>query len=223
MVIRDEDIAKMGTRIAVEIGVPIKLELDGIELPLQSVIIGLEPDRYIIIKAPEPFKRVEHKFFKGADLIVRYISQGTVYAFQTKLMESITKPLALLFIEYPRIIQHHELRKRRRLSCHIPARVILGEMENIGCILDLAVTGCRCLIQASKNPEFIRCDLDKEITLKCIFPGSKEMTTLHGSIRNIKRTRKEIDMGIIFDAELPNDSKKVLAWFLSAIDGIPFI
>jgi len=222
MAILQDDLSNMGRRISVEIGVPVKVELEGIEIPLQSVIVGLETDRYIIIKAPEPFQRVEHKFFKGNELIVRYISNGTVYAFQTKLMESITKPLALLFIEYPRIIQHHELREQRRLSCHVPARVILGEVENIGCILDLAVSGCRCLIQASKNPGFIPCDLDSSLTLKCIFPGSREMVTLNGTIKNLKRTKKEIDLGINFDSNLPSESKKILAWFLSAIDGLPF-
>jgi len=216
------DIATLGKRISVDIGVPVKVEIEGIEIPLQSVIVGLETDKYIIIKAPEPFQRVEHKFYKGNELIVRYIANGTVYAFQTKLLESITKPLALLFIEYPRIIQHHELRVNKRLNCHVPARVIYGEVENIGCILDLAVTGCRCLIQASKNPAFIPCDLDSALTLKCIFPGSREMITLNGVIKNLKRTRKEIDLGINFESNLPNESKKILAWFLSAIDGLPF-
>lgn len=217
------DINSFGKRITVDIGIPIKLELEGIEIPLHSIVIGFENNKYIIIKAPEPFSRVEHKLFKGNDLIVRYISEGTVYAFQSRVLEVITKPLALLFIEYPRIIQHHELREQRRLNCHIPTRVILGENENIGCILDLAVSGCRCLIQAAKNPGLLlRCEVDNILTLKCIFPGSTEMITLKGTVKNMKSTRKEIDLGINFDPNLPDESRKVLAWFLSAIDGLSF-
>lgn len=222
MDILPDDIADLGKRIAVEIGIPIKVEVEGIEIPLQSTIVGLENNRYIIIKAPEPFQRVEHKLFKGNELIVRYISDGTVYAFQTRVLEIITKPLSLLFLEYPRIIQHHELRVQKRLHCHIPVRVLFADKENLGCILDLAVSGCRCLIRAAKNQGLIPCDLDSKLTLKCIIPGSKEMITLTGSVKNLKRTRKEIDLGINFDSGLANENRKILAWFLSTIDGLSF-
>lgn len=218
-----DDIANFNKRIAVEIGTPVKVELEGIEIPLQSTIVGLETNNYIIIKAPEPLPRVEHKLYKGNTLIVRYISDGTVFAFQTKLMEVINKPLALLFLEYPRIIQHHELRVQKRLPCHIPVQVILGNSENRGCILDLAINGCRCLLRSSKNPAgLVPCELENKLTLKCIIPGSKDLITLTGKIKNLKRTRKEIDLGINFDAKLPSETRKLLAWFLSTIDGLPF-
>lgn len=222
MDILPDDIAELGKRIAVEIGIPIKVELEGIEIPLQSIIVGLENNKYLIIKAPEPFQRVEHKLFKGNELIVRYISDGTVYAFQTRVLEIITKPLSLLFLEYPRIIQHHELRVQKRLHCHIPARVLFADQENLGCILDLAVSGCRCLIRSDKNQGLIPCDLDSKLSLKCIVPGSKEMITLIGSVKNLKRTRKEIDLGINFDPCLSTENRKILAWFLSTIDGLSF-
>ena len=218
-----DDIANFNKSIAVEIGTPVKVELEGIEIPLQSTIVGLENNSYIIIKAPEPLPRVEHKLFKGNNLIVRYISNGTVYAFQTGILEIISKPLALLFLEYPRIIQHHELRVQKRLLCHIPVQVILDNSENRGCILDLAVNGCRCLIRSSKNPSgLLPCDLDNRLALKCIIPGSKDQITLTGKIKNLKRTRKELDIGINFDAKLPSETRKLLAWFLSTIDGLPF-
>jgi len=222
MDILPDEIANLGQRIAVDIGIPVKIELEGIEFALQSTIVGLENNKYIIIKAPEPFQRVEHKLFKGNDLIVRYISDGTVYAFQTKVMETILKPVPLLFVEYPRIIQHHDLRVQKRLDCHIPVRVVLDDQENIGCILDLAVSGCRCIIRAAKNKTLLPCDLDNRLNLKCIIPGSKEIITLTGIVKNLKRTRKEIDLGINFETNLTGENRKILAWFLSTIDGLSF-
>lgn len=222
MDILSDDIGNLGNRIAVEIGIPVKIELEGIEFALQSTIVGLENNKYIIIKAPEPFQRVEHKLFKGNELIVRYITDGTVYAFQSKVMEIITKPVPLLFVEYPRIIQHHELRIQKRLHCHIPVRAILGDQENIGCILDLAVSGCRCLMRAATNKKLLLCDLDNRLDLKCIIPGSKEIITLTGIVKNLKRTRKELDIGLNFEPKLTNENRKILAWFLSTIDGVSF-
>lgn len=222
MDILSDDMDNLGNRIAVEIGIPVKIELEGIEIALQSTIVGLENSKYIIIKAPEPFQRVEHKLFKGNDLIVRYISDGTVYAFQSRVMEMIPKPVPLLFLEYPRIIQHHELRVQKRLHCHIPVRAIYETQENIGCILDLAVNGCRCLMRAATNKTLLPCDLDSRLNLKCIIPGSKDIITLSGTVKNLKRTRKELDIGVNFDPKMTSENRKILAWFLSTIDGVSF-
>lgn len=222
MDIQHHDIASLGRRISVEIGIPVKVELEGIEIPLQSSIVGLEANNYIIIKTPEPFRRIEHKLFKGNSLIVRYISAGTVYAFQSNVIEIITKPLSLLFVEYPKIIQRHDLREQRRINCHIPVHVSFDSKENIGYILDIAASGCRCLVKGANNPNLITYDLDDQLTLKCVIPGIKEVTTLHGKIKNLKRTRKEVDIGINFNIDLPRESKKMIAWFLSTMDGLVF-
>ena len=214
------EITNLGQRIAVEMGTAIKVELEGIELPLHSAIVGLESSQYIIVKAPEPFSRVEHKLFKGVQMIVRYLTGGTVYAFQTKVLEVITKPLPLLFIEYPRIIQHHDLREQKRINCHVPARIIRGEEENLGCIIDMNMQGCRCLVQSSKNASLLACEMDNDLRLTCILPGSAETITLAGKVKNLKRTRKELDLGINFAPDLNGTARKTLIGFLSAIDGL---
>jgi len=86
MNIHEDSLSAMGKRVAVELGTKIKLEFEGVEIPLQSSMIGLEHDNYIILKTPEPFQRIEHKIFPGSELIVRYLSSGTVYAFQTRII-----------------------------------------------------------------------------------------------------------------------------------------
>ncbi|OPZ60944.1 MAG: hypothetical protein BWY87_00157 [Deltaproteobacteria bacterium ADurb.Bin510] len=52
-------------------------------------------------------------------MIVRYLYNGTVYGFQTKLIEYITSPTKLFFLDYPRIIEHHDLRQEKRFPCHL--------------------------------------------------------------------------------------------------------
>lgn len=218
MDLKYDRIGNLGQRISVEIGTAVKIEVQDIELPLQSSIVGLENEKYIIIKAPEPFKRIQHKLYSGNELIVRYISNGTVFAFQSKIIETITSPLPLLFINYPQIIQHYELRDQKRINCQIPARVVVNEIENVGCIIDMASSGCRCIIQSKKNPAQIKFDLEDKIILKCIFPGSKELIGLSGIVKNVKRTSQEYDLGICFSNDISFDSQKVLAWFVATIE-----
>jgi c-di-GMP-binding flagellar brake protein YcgR len=218
MDINSASIDNLGKRISVEIGTPVKIELEGIDLPLQSSIVGLENERYIIIKAPQPLSRIQHKLYRGNEMIIRYICAGTVYAFQTRMMETISKPIPLLFIEYPRIIQRHDLREQKRVNCQIPTRIIQDEVENIGCIVDMAKSGCRCIVQASKNSNPIKYDLGKEINLKCIFPGSKDIISINGVVKNVKRTKGEYDLGILFTSDTPVESQKIIAWFIATIE-----
>jgi len=218
MDLKYDRIDNLGQRISVEIGTPVKIEVQDIELPLQSSIVGLEAEKYIIIKAPEPFKRIQHKLYPGNELIIRYISNGTVFAFQTKMIETITSPIPLLFINYPQIIQQHELRGQKRVNCQIPARIVSHDLENVGCIIDMASSGCRCIIQTKKNSPLIKFDLENELVLKCIFPGSKELVALPGIIKNVKRTAHEYDLGVYFSSDLPLESQKILTWFVATLE-----
>ena len=113
------DYFNFGKRIALEVGVDIHLKLDGVGFPIQSTVVGMEADEYLIIKSPKAFVAIKHKCVPGSEMIVRYLYKGTVYGFQTKLIEYITSPTKLFFLDYPRIIEHHDLRQEKRFPCHL--------------------------------------------------------------------------------------------------------
>lgn len=209
-----------GKNLSVEIGSTVKIELGGVDYPLQSAIVGFEEEKYIILKAPEPFRRIEHKLYPGHELIVRYICKGTVYAFQSRIIEYISSPLRLLFIEYPRIVEHHELRGQKRIICHLPAKLIANEIENVGCLIDISKNGCRFILHRNKNPHLIKLETNKEITLKCAFPGSNEVIYIAGIVQNLKRTYNEMDVGIAFTNKNSVETQKMIAWFVSAVEDL---
>ena len=109
------------------------------------------------------------------------------------------------------------LRGQKRINCHIPTRIIAGEQENIGCIVDLARNGCRCIIEKSKNPDSLPLDLDEKLLLRCVFPETDEIITIAGEVKNLKRTRKELDIGVSFTDDTPVKSMKIITWFLDTI------
>ncbi len=222
MKILEETISDMDHQVTAGTGTTVRLEFDGVEIPVHSAIVGLEHDHYIILKSPDPFQPLEHKIFPGSELILRYLHDGSVYAFQTRIIETIDSPVMLLFVEYPKIIQHHDLRDEKRLECHVPVRLIAGEQENMGCVVDLASSGCRCLVQGRKNPTLIRYEQGQKIVLKCLFPGSKGVVKLPGTIKNVRRNRGEVDLGILFHPTMPEGSRRVVSWYLAAIKDFHF-
>ncbi len=212
--------AGMGRKLSVNIGTTVKIEVEGVEYPLQSSVVGLEEEKYIILKAPDPSLKIEHKFYPANELIIRYISNGTVYAFQSRVIEYISSPLRLLFIEYPRIVEHHELRGQKRIICHLPARIIVGETENAGCIFDISKKGCRIILHRNKNSSLIKAEVKKEVTLKCVFPGSNEVIYISGRIQNLKKTYNEMDIGIAFTNKNTTETKKMITWFITTVEDL---
>ena len=84
-----------------EIGIKLLLDFDDLVVPFRSTLVGIESGKYLILKAPGPIGRVDHDLFKVKDLIVRSLYKGTIYAFRSKLLNLVTKPSKLMFIEYP--------------------------------------------------------------------------------------------------------------------------
>ncbi len=194
----DIDFSEYGKRISLEIGIPIQLKMEGVAFPLHSVLVGMEIDEYLIIKIPAQYTNVKHKLVTGVDIIVRYLYQGTVYGFQTKLIELISNPVKLLFLEYPKIIEHYDLRSQKRAESIFPATIMIKDKTNHGAIIDVSKNGCRCHILNSRKEPLPPVQIDDEIILECKFPGVEGDREVLGKIKNIRKSRKELIVGVEF-------------------------
>jgi len=209
----DIDFSEFGKRISLEIGIPIQLKMDGVAFPLQSVLVGMEIDEYLIIKIPAQFSNVKHKLIPGIDIIVRYIYQGIVFGFQTKLIEVISRPVKLLFLEYPKIIEHHDLRSQKRAQSIFPATIKIKDKVIKGAIIDISINGCRFHILASQREPLHPVQIDDDVSLMCKFPGIHGDHEVLGIIRNIKKSRKELIIGVEFmvlEQEIHNHISKYI-------------
>lgn len=194
----DIDYFEYGKRICMEIGTPIQFKMEGVGFSLQSIIVGMDLDEYLIIKIPAQYTNIKHKLVQGVDIVVRYLYQGTVYGFQTKLIEIISRPVKLLFLEYPKIIEHYDLRSQKRAESLFPAAIRIKDKTNHGAIIDVSKNGCRCHILNSKQETLPPVQIDDEIVLKCKFPGVQGDREVFGKVKNIKRSRKELIVGVEF-------------------------
>ena len=211
------DFFEYGKRISLEIGIPIQLKMEGVAFPLQSVLVGMEIDEYLIIKIPAQYTNVKHKLTTGVDIIVRYLYRGTVYGFQTKLIEIITKPVKLLFLEYPKIIEHYDLRSQKRAESIFPATITIKDKTNHGAIIDVSKNGCRCHILNSRREPLPPVQIDDEILLKCKFPGVQGDREVFGRIKNIRRSRKELILGVEF-SKLELEIHDLISQYIYAVE-----
>ena len=177
-----------------EIGITLLLDFDDLVVPFRSTLVGMETGKYLILRAPEPIGRIEHDLFKVENLIVKSLYKGTIYAFRSKLMKIISTPSKLMFIQYPREIEHHELRLHKRYQCNVGALSGAENKEKNGVIKNISKGGCFFLSETFSTDQNLPDELkDDIISFRCRFPGSKRDIRFKGEIRN--RIKKSDKMG----------------------------
>ncbi len=211
------DFMTTGKRISLDIGTKIHLEIEGVAIALESYMVGMEPDSYIILKTPRPYPTIKQKLYQGNQCIVKYIFQGTVFAFQTKIIDSISEPFRLLFLEYPKIIQHHDLRDHRRIDCVIPARIAVKDEEKMAAVVDVSKRGCRVQIQIYPGDRVPSIVINDEVALWAKFPGVEGDLEIHGRVRNIRKSRHEMVLGVVYQ-EIPRAAQQKIADYLLSVE-----
>lgn len=208
-------------RVSIEVGGQLQVEIKGIPSRYQTIFVGMELDEYLIIKEPVfPHKLrisgIKHKLFPGNEITVRYIYKGSVFGFQTKLIEALYTPKRLLFLEYPKVIEKHDLRLTKRIDCYLPAITKIKDQETQGIILDINAKGCRCLIKAAKNMKLPVVQNDDQIALRCHFPGNPDEQMVSGTVKNITKDSKKTTLGIQFH-EMTVELHSIIEQYISTV------
>ncbi|MCP3873003.1 MAG: DUF4388 domain-containing protein [Desulfobacteraceae bacterium] len=182
-----------------EIGIKLLINFDNLEVPFQSTLVGIENGKYLLLKSPGPFGRIDHDLFKAENLIIKSLYKGTIYAFRSKLIDTISKPSKLMFVEYPRKIEHYELRSHKRFRCSIVTQTEVNKKERGGVIENISKGGCLCIMETSSKDKNILHDLlNDAIPFRCHFPGSKGEVCFMGEIKNARKNSDEIAAGVKF-------------------------
>ncbi|MBF0225887.1 MAG: flagellar brake protein [Desulfobacterales bacterium] len=200
----------------IDIGTKLHLEIEGIEFPVSSFFIGMVSNEYIIVASPSKFNMVKDKCFPGNMFIVKFLYAGIVYAFQTKLIDCITQSIRVVVLEYPKLIQSHQLRNLKRNTAFIPAKIENKKEITTGVIVDVNKKGCCCMLngqQTGRKPLY-KFDL---ITLRPQFPGVDGERQIDGKIKNVSKKGNELFVGIEF-SNVSDETEKIIANYVFTIE-----
>ena len=187
-------------RLAIDFGTELQLEIDGVSPRLQSKVVGMEQDRFLIVKTPSASEigGISVKLFPGNRVIARYVFSGSVYGFETSIIESVTSPFSLLFLNFPRVINERNIRSNRRIHTALPARIEAGDNSKDGTITDISITGCQFEARIGK-PESAAFDkVDAEVQLALQLPGMAGELQIAGVLRNVRKDGGSLKLGMSF-------------------------
>jgi len=183
--------------IYIDIGTTVYLEIEGVNFSVTSIFIGMLKEEFMIVTLPKRYKSVKNKLFPDNKMVVKYLYDGSVYAFQTSVIELITSPIRALAIEYPKVVQERELRVVKRNHVVIPGRVEAKKTELSVVINDISNKGCRFKYNDNKSNATSLREGDI-LRVYCQFPGVSDEIGAMACVRNVRREKGQLSIGTEF-------------------------
>jgi c-di-GMP-binding flagellar brake protein YcgR len=168
---------------------PIFLDMtaEGKNIRAQSNVIGWTRPQCLIAAAPQ-FDSPLSELAETAALVVRYLHEGVVYGFVTKVLKKYDEPTPMWCLEYPPAVEVKNLRRWPRIKVLLPAKTTDGQTWYI---LDLSREGA--LIAVSREV-----DVGEELRLSFPLPDGNQVDNLKMSVVRLQRTAAEQTIGVRF-------------------------
>lgn len=199
-----------GKRLSIDMGTDVLMQINGVAGRLPSVFIGMEAHRYMIFKVPRAQVNLSAKLSKGSGVIVRYRHQGRIYGFQSIILGTVSEPYGLMFLNAPDVVEEHNLRKKLRIDCYFPCEVELGEQREPGVVVNISLSGCRCIFSSLRSSREVLVGLrDKPIKLITQIDERELPLVLPGRVLSAQQFHGAVSTGISFD-ELDDASSALL-------------
>jgi len=207
--------------ITLKNGEELKIEVPHIQKPLESRMVGMFKDQFLIATTPSSFSLMEKMISSEHRIIVKYIQEGKIWMFKSRLLKTIDFPARLLFLEYPEVIHYHELRKNKRTAIFVPCTFHQqAKPELYGALIDLSTSGGLCRIKNRPNTNLPNIDINSRIQLRCLLPGTKEEQKIDATVRNLKKDSSTTRIGVEFENLQPHLIEIISKYLYSVEDPV---
>lgn len=203
--------------ISFNLGTKLTLEFNEIKHPFRSTLVGMLPEEHLIVGAPDFSTLHQSAPKKGSCVQVKYIYMGKFCLFKTEITKTLKAPENLFFLNFPRIIHYHQLWKNERMSIFIPCTFSLDNKSLFnGALIDISHSGSLLQLTEKKGHPLPAIELDKEVFIHCLFPGIKDEIKIVGFIKNYRKDKHEMKIGVEF-YDLYSHVQNVIDSYLDSI------
>ena len=193
-------------------GIPLVLEAPGLnQAKMTSFFRGYRPREYLVIDHPtqegQPAKLRDYN-----EVVGRFIHEGRVYGFRSRVKFVVRRPFPLVFLIYPNKVEAELLRKDSRYPVVLEAvcstQPLEGSVAGIprATVLNISQGGCR--IQSAKP---FKSGITLYLTV--VLPERGQVNDLAVLLRRVEKRGGHFLLGTQF-ADLDEDSGRVIQDFL---------
>ncbi len=183
------------TTLEIDLGDNLLFKLDTVDGFLKTRFIGMLENQYLISTMPKGHIMIRDKFFEGNTVLVRYLHNGSIFAFQSQIVGVVDHPDKLFFLSYPAIISRQELRREPRVDCRLKAVIDSGSARQNGVVIDISRSGCRFTL---KSPLKVKLNQRQNVNMRMNLDDSQDAVTLTGNIRSMENSNQSMILGIQF-------------------------
>lgn len=176
-----------GLSVDVEIESQIKPQLR-----CRTSLVGWRKDRYLVLR---PSDSQYHLFCNESYVILRYLVDGQIYAFKTRILATTANPERLIFCYYPEQVTNLRLRQHTRYATRLFAQLELESNSAEGLILDISASGCQFLPRSARAEDL------SGSSVNVVFPflrQGRDVLKIPAVVRNQRMLDNGIGLGIQF-------------------------
>lgn len=156
------------------------------------------------------------ELFSGDKCLVRFIKDGDAHGFETEVLSIQYNPTPLVFFKYPVIVEELAIRKHKRFSTNIPAKIVFTDTITI----DVTITNISeggCLIRTSIptdvehkiRKEFASLKRNCKLTFNVLGITLENLECVIRSMRTIRKGEKYLLFGAKFTDISPENNKHI--------------
>jgi len=194
-----------------KVGTKLKIQIEGSKAKLESELMGIEDNQFLLIRMPPIYTVINaSKFiYKGKTIFVRYETKGSVFGFQTHIIDFNSDTEKTISIAYPNEIENYDLRENRRIDCYLPVNVIVEDHVAHGGIVNISEEGCMIVIdpaETDSSKDLLK--INDNINMSFQLPGVGEDLYVTAIQKNLVMSMEDIRIGIQFvDMDLKVQAK----------------
>jgi c-di-GMP-binding flagellar brake protein YcgR len=205
-----------GSSLSLPLGSTLMVEPAGLGQRFKTEVVGMERDRYLIVRTPRTPGSTEHLYVEKA-LTVRFMHEGHIFGFSSEVLWVMAAPFKLIFLRYPYEVEALNLRAGQRVDCFLPTSVRCGEEWLSGVVVNLSAGGCQVVLDAKAGQPLPTLAVNSGLVLEFRLAGSDKSVMVGGGAKNISMSENRLYLGVKFEDDTPEYTRELIARYVQSV------
>ena len=192
------DKKKPEPKFAVNLQVFLELNIKNKHMRATANVLGWQRPKHLLVSYP----LVENRALVAptqTELVVRYLLDGTVYGFNSKIVHKQQEPLPMWVLSYPSIVETKTLRRSPRIPIALPVKCSDDTQART---VDISAHGALLVVNSTLA-------IGDTLTISFTLPDDTKIQNLEVTVVRVQQSRDESMVGVNFDEKNKEQINKI--------------